>query len=62
MNNTINNRKNKQLNKKNTINLIEGIFNQLENTDFLRKYVLKNTAFTRERKIPRRKSNKTSLF
>ena len=52
MNNTINNRKNKQLNKKNTINLIEGIFNQLENTDFLRKYVLKNTAFTRERKIP----------
>ena len=52
MNNTINNRKNKQLNKKNTINLIEGVFNQLENTDFLRKYVIKNTAFTRERKIP----------
>ena len=52
MNNTINNRKNKQLNKKNTINLIEEIFNQLENTDFLRKYVLKSTAFTRERKMP----------
>ena len=52
MNNTINNKKNKQLNKKNIINLIEGVFNQLENKDFLRKYVLKNTAFTRERKMP----------
>ena len=56
MNNTINNRKNKQLNKKNTINLIEEIFNQLENTDFLRKYVIKSTAFTRERKDANRKN------
>ena len=61
MNNTINNRKNKQLNKKNTINLIEGVFNQLENTDFFKEVCVKKHSFYNRKKDTNRKNVKTSI-
>ena len=51
MNNTINNNNLKSLNKKHTLFILENLFSKLKNHDFLKKYVKKENAFIRDRKL-----------